>query len=332
MPDTIENLCRIPGGDESQDPCGDNPFPVEDARHEVWDKATRKAEEELSWLKVELLKRRPNNFQDVINFVLDLRIGWFHIWAKRGVHVVWGEFNIAPYDNWLRECAESVLKLFSERYPGEIGALTELRAVLYQGVEYWKAESRRYVSQQPPEMHLGDEAFSKSDQGSALEPSGEESLEKVRITQAREVERNRLERKTRAEALTREPETLLDTNPSGTTELKPDESSGKDSEPTANAADPGGTGRKGDFTLLEGKEVVSFKTAETYLGITERQRQNLMKAGSLTVRGQGMNRKITSESLLKYLPPENPKRSETIRNDPNCKPFFFCRLAAISEA
>lgn len=66
-------------------------------------------------------------------------------------------------------------------------------------------------------------------------------------------------------------------------------------------------GRKGDPSLLDRKDRVTFRTAEEYLGVTERQRQNLIKRGSLTVEGQGHNRKITTESLRKYLPPENPK-------------------------
>jgi len=60
-------------------------------------------------------------------------------------------------------------------------------------------------------------------------------------------------------------------------------------------------------SLLDGKRLVSFRTAEEYLGIGERQRQNLMNKDLLKVEGEGMNKKITSESLLKCLPPENPK-------------------------
>lgn len=65
--------------------------------------------------------------------------------------------------------------------------------------------------------------------------------------------------------------------------------------------------RKGDPTLLDRKDTVNFLIAEQYLGITERQRQHLVKSGVLIVKGQGNNRKITTESLRKYLPPENPK-------------------------
>jgi hypothetical protein len=64
--------------------------------------------------------------------------------------------------------------------------------------------------------------------------------------------------------------------------------------------------KKGDATLLLDKHSVHFKTAEAYLGINERQRQILIKRGSLEVEGRGQNRKITTESLKKYNPPENP--------------------------
>jgi len=118
---------------------------VENARHEVAAKATRKAEEELSRFKVELLKRPATHNQELLNFVLTLWVAQFHIWAKRGVHVVWGDFNIAPYDNWLTWYAESIRKLGSARYHGEIILLTELRVRLLQGIEHWKAEARRCV-------------------------------------------------------------------------------------------------------------------------------------------------------------------------------------------
>lgn len=67
-----------------------------------------------------------------------------------------------------------------------------------------------------------------------------------------------------------------------------------------------GKERKGDASLLAGKRAVNFKTAEQYLGLTERQRQNLVRDQILVVEGKGQNKKITTESLRSYLPPENP--------------------------
>ncbi len=74
----------------------------------------------------------------------------------------------------------------------------------------------------------------------------------------------------------------------------------------------GGTkGRKGDAAILANKDAVVFRTAETYLGMTDRQRHKLVQRGVLIIHGKGSNRKITTASLLAYLPPE--KR----RTDPN---------------
>jgi hypothetical protein len=64
--------------------------------------------------------------------------------------------------------------------------------------------------------------------------------------------------------------------------------------------------RKGDGTLLGEKRLVSFGTAEQYLGISERQRQKLVKSGALEIEGQGQNRKVTTKSLKAYLPPDIP--------------------------
>lgn len=67
-----------------------------------------------------------------------------------------------------------------------------------------------------------------------------------------------------------------------------------------------GKERKGDSALLAGKCAVNFKIAEQYLGLTERQRQNLVREPILVVEGKGQNKKITTDSLRAYLPPENP--------------------------
>jgi hypothetical protein len=67
-----------------------------------------------------------------------------------------------------------------------------------------------------------------------------------------------------------------------------------------------GKERKGDGSLLAGKRAVNFRTAEQYLGLTERQRQNLVKDKVLVVEGKGQNKKITTDSLRAYVTPENP--------------------------
>ena len=64
------------------------------------------------------------------------------------------------------------------------------------------------------------------------------------------------------------------------------------------------TPKKGDATLLHGKEWVTFKTAMRYVGTTTRRAIEMAaKRGDLTTGGRGTNRRISVESLLHYLPP-----------------------------
>ena len=58
--------------------------------------------------------------------------------------------------------------------------------------------------------------------------------------------------------------------------------------------------RKRDGSLMDS---ASFPDAERYLGITARQRQKLMRTGSLITVGGGNNRRITVQSLRNYLQP-----------------------------
>lgn len=64
---------------------------------------------------------------------------------------------------------------------------------------------------------------------------------------------------------------------------------------------------KGDISLLRKRDgslmgSANFSQAQRYLGITARQRQKLMRKGSLRVTGDGRNRRIAVQSLLDYLP------------------------------
>jgi hypothetical protein len=82
--------------------------------------------------------------------------------------------------------------------------------------------------------------------------------------------------------------------------VKSDPTKQQDSKPRP------GKERKGDASLLAGKRAVNFKIAEQYLGLTERQRQNLVKDQILVVEGKGQSKKITTDSLRAYVTPENP--------------------------
>lgn len=62
--------------------------------------------------------------------------------------------------------------------------------------------------------------------------------------------------------------------------------------------------RKGDASLLHNKDCVTIQTAARYLGVTKRAVYYAARKGSLTVGGVSPNSRISTESLLRYLPPE----------------------------
>jgi hypothetical protein len=132
----------------SPDPCDQNPFPQTDARHEVWGNATRAAEEELARFHVKLLERRCTTQAELVALQINKCIGTFDIWAKRGLTVVWGDANIPYYDRWLRDYAEVWLKTVEALPFMDDLSLAELRLLLTQRIEYWKAEARSFVSRQ----------------------------------------------------------------------------------------------------------------------------------------------------------------------------------------
>jgi hypothetical protein len=90
--------------------------------------------------------------------------------------------------------------------------------------------------------------------------------------------------------------------------------------------------RKGDPTLLGEKNMVNFQIAREYLGISERQRQKLCANGALIVVGGGHNRKITTESLRRYLPQENPNKAEQTRPEPNSRSSLVAIVRVLMRA
>jgi len=92
-------------------------------------------------------------------------------------------------------------------------------------------------------------------------------------------------------------------NPSTSASLK---HVGAETVPTKPAEPPDAErSKKGDSRLLCNQNAVNFKKAEEYLGITRRGLQKAIKAGKLDVVGGGRNRKVTVESLKRYLPPSD---------------------------
>jgi hypothetical protein len=150
------------------DPVDGNPFPADDLRHKVWKDATLKAEEEACRVNSEFLKQSPAGQQGFVEWVqqgkmasaaqyfatwtLALCVAKFDIWAKRGVHVVWSETAVKAYDQWLCNFAQSWLNAQEKLDNLSHSALLDLRSRLVERVEYWKAEARRYLSEQRNEL------------------------------------------------------------------------------------------------------------------------------------------------------------------------------------
>ncbi len=153
MADTLDPF-RLPDGMQSAgDPVEGNPFPENAPQHQVWNDATRRAEEEHCRFNSRLLKERPsrglgNNYAD---WMIGMAVEKFDIWAKRGVHVVWSDNEVGAYDQWLFNYAQGWLELARKTSPILVhveSLLNELRLRLMERMGYWKAEGRRYVAEQ----------------------------------------------------------------------------------------------------------------------------------------------------------------------------------------
>ncbi len=81
---------RLPDGLQSTgDPVDGNPFPENTPQHQVWSEATRRAAEDLCRLNSRAVRGTPQcTAETYVSWVIELIVGKFDIWAKRGVHVV----------------------------------------------------------------------------------------------------------------------------------------------------------------------------------------------------------------------------------------------------
>jgi hypothetical protein len=111
----LPDFTKLPSNlQQSGDPVEGNPFSKDDLRHEVWESATRRAEEELSRLIASLAVRRPTEAVAYCEWLVELCEKKFDIWAKRGIHVVWSYPAVRAYDQWLFNFAEAWLQLVKE--------------------------------------------------------------------------------------------------------------------------------------------------------------------------------------------------------------------------
>ncbi len=145
---------------ESGDPQDSNPFPAGDPRYDVWEEATREAEEEVCRINEDALGGRKSFGDWVLNPVhphdglLEVPVAKFDVWARRYIKVVWTDAQVASYDQWLLNYANAWLDVLARRLdesppPFSVEeALIEARNRLGNRVQFWKGEGRRYRAEQ----------------------------------------------------------------------------------------------------------------------------------------------------------------------------------------
>lgn len=148
---------RLPDGFASAgDPVEGNPFRPEDPRHAVWTEATRTAELEICELNAVSMGRLTTftAFMEApiapYEWLVEPMLKKFDIWAKRGVHVIWSDPDVAYFDQWLVSAANAWLveiEKFFERIPAPFPVeILKVRAknAFAARVQHWKLETRRY--------------------------------------------------------------------------------------------------------------------------------------------------------------------------------------------
>ena len=145
---------------QSQDPVEGNPFRPNSSLHEIWENATRIAEQKVHLFNATYIGAvrelpQPQNLQEALAQLLGqhtyLIKGKFDIWAERGISVVWGDNAARAFDHWLTDYANAWLKSARTLYPPDIDVswqMQKLRVRLTEYVEFWKSEGRRYVIEQ----------------------------------------------------------------------------------------------------------------------------------------------------------------------------------------
>ena len=206
MPDPPESF-RLPEGFASGgDPVEGNPFHTDDPCHRVWRDATRAAEQEEARINVdffaclERVEREKNAAEEAGGTIAQdslLLAAWasakachvsmflekFDAWAKRGTCVIWSDQQVERNDRWLESFANVWIDRVSDRYASNLPPreasefLLALRNGLAARVQFWRAEARRYrteqETQEPTSGHVSAEATKSSDSVSSAEPTGD---------------------------------------------------------------------------------------------------------------------------------------------------------------
>ena len=126
---------------------GGNPFPPADTRHRTWDDATVDARQALLRFDVDLeataeVTREPALYRAQL---LDLAVGRFDIWARRGRAVVSSRDALQDYGQWLEDYVANWLRYVAETCP-RVQVGDELQTRLRGRAAHWVTETRAILA------------------------------------------------------------------------------------------------------------------------------------------------------------------------------------------
>jgi hypothetical protein len=134
---------------------GGNPFPSDDARHEVWNSATSFAREALVRIDREISEAEeagPHPDPYPVR-VVALAVSRFDVWAKRTQSIVRSPAALRDYEQWLTSYVAHWLVYVADTCRG-IEVSDDLRARLSSRAQHWVADARRAISTAPHEAEL----------------------------------------------------------------------------------------------------------------------------------------------------------------------------------
>ena len=139
-------LSAVPRWSHRDPVAGGNPFPPTDARHGTWDAATTDARRALLRFDADLKVTAQVTLDPAIYRaqLLDLAVGRFDVWARRGRSVVSSDGALQNYEQWLTDYVANWLGYVAKTCPRvEVG--DELRTRLRGRAAHWVAETRHIL-------------------------------------------------------------------------------------------------------------------------------------------------------------------------------------------
>jgi hypothetical protein len=175
--------------DLGADPCDENPFPRHEVRHGIWQRATRRVEEELpkmtelalqackarlesEWKRVEtevVNHGRPLNPISIAPVLVPYYQLKFDAWAWRALAAISDDRDLPSYDHWLVRHADNWLELLentAEPEEQKRPVIDGLHTALQIRIGHWKSEARKHLRSQfePPMAAVPEQPEAESSQ------------------------------------------------------------------------------------------------------------------------------------------------------------------------